>query len=374
MEKEQPESDFSHQLGERLCAIRKRAKLSLRAVARKIARESKTYYTLLHRLERGKIARPSITLIAKYLAACGATFSDILEVLNTVTTPASEPAIKATPAIQAASEDLAEPLRTEVRQIDQRLTRLKPEESLKQRLNRIRRMTKNRILRTLLEDTLYDIITSEQAKGIEYEKLARLCQYGRKIFAIHLRTRTRPERRMRLLELERDRSKGLNLPEEGVVTVEDAIRELYHELKKQGLLDEELKQLPIPPGLKNIPLPAPVRAEKRLLLARQRLRIEREREKAGAGIAIFLEMNKELKLENLDNRLRGWAMDFINRLFNTAVRFDSAPEQRQRQLSQLVENSQHPDLASRLLDLFEKTYPRYRHLALPDKTQPQEKP
>ncbi|MGQ9708310.1 MAG: helix-turn-helix domain-containing protein [bacterium] len=361
MEAAQSDSGLSLQLGKRLRQIRKKARLSLRAVARRIGRESKSYFTLLYRLEKGKIARPSINLIADYLRACGATFSDISDILNQTQKPAPPPNQK----IHLATENLPEPLKTEARQLDERLSKTRPEQSLENRLNRIRRMLKNRILRTLLEDTLYNVITAPEAGDIEYEKLAELCRYGRKLFSIHLCNRTRPERRKQLLDRERNRTRAHNLPEAGLNAIDEAIETLYQEMEKQQLLTLDLNNLTIPANLQNIPLHAPIRAEKKLLLEKQRMRLERESIRANVGIAIFLEMNRELRLENLDYKPRAWAIDFINRLFLTALNFEDQPEEQRRQLNQLVESSAHPELALRLLSRFKKIYPKYRHLTTP---------
>ncbi|MEO0050337.1 MAG: transcriptional regulator [candidate division WOR-3 bacterium] len=353
------EGEVVRQIGERLRQIRKRAGLSLRRVALRLGQESKGYYTYLQRLEKGRIRRPSINLIAQYLAGCQASFSDIIDILNQAVKLSLKGETAGREVINQETENLPEPLRTEIRQIDERLGERRAEPIAK-RVERVKRMTQNRIIRTLLEETLYGIITAPEAKEVEFEKLAGLCQFGRRVFSILKRTRNSPERGKGLIQRERKWAERQNLPESGVTTVLDEVRALYQEMEKQGIFAGQK----LPEVLQKPCLPAPVKAEKRLLLEKQEMGFARERKKATAAGAIFVEMNRELKVENMDLKTRRWVMELINQLSSTAIEFDSKPEELERRFSELIAKSPDPQFARQVLLLFQNTYPKYRALAI----------
>ncbi|MEO0071587.1 MAG: helix-turn-helix transcriptional regulator [candidate division WOR-3 bacterium] len=354
---------FVCKLGGRLREIRKRAGLTLNSLSQRLAPGSKSYHHILQRLEKGKIKSPSINLIAQYLAGCGASFADIIDILNRATKVPLKTGTEGAALLTQATETLPEPLKTEVREVDRHLSKLKIE-PIEKRLNRAKRMAQNRIIRTLLEDTLYQIITAPEAKEIEFEKLAGLCHLGRKLFSIFKRTRNNLARRTRLMEKLIRRAKYQDLPESGVSTVLEKINHLFQEMEENGIFEENFTWQKLPEDWLKPLLPAPVRAEKRIVLEREKGRIQREKERAGVGITIFLEMNRQLKVENLDHKTRGWVMEFINRLFKIAVELDSNPLEMERRFAELLSQSPDPDLAQKTLDLFKTTYPKYRQKAI----------
>ena len=68
-------------LGTRLREIRQKAKLSQAEVARRMGHGSAGYRSLVCRLEKGKVSRPGVALVTKYLTACGASLSDIEDLM-----------------------------------------------------------------------------------------------------------------------------------------------------------------------------------------------------------------------------------------------------------------------------------------------------
>ncbi len=343
---------FLRTLGAHLRQIRKKANLTLKQLAQKIAPDAPGYYIILHRLETGKIKNPSIITIANYLTACNASFNEIIELLNrsATITPKTE-----TPP------DLTQPTET------------LPQNRLNRRPDRIKQLLQNRLLRTILEDTLYRIITAPEAEQIDHEKLTQLCHYGRKIFQTYLSTRDDQDRRTRLLLKQRDRIKELDLPSAGIETIEQEIKNLYAEIEKQGLLNPGQDLLWIISELKTRALPASIRAEKRLILEKHRAETEKKKRIAGTAAVIFEEINRELKTENLDPQTRLWAIELLHQLTTTALQLESDPEKQKQELNRLLSDAPYPELARTILQLFEKTYPRYRHLAVPDENKLQEK-
>ncbi|UCG43756.1 MAG: helix-turn-helix domain-containing protein, partial [candidate division WOR-3 bacterium] len=68
-------------LGIRLREIRQKAKLSQAEAARRMGHGSAGYRSLVCRLEKGKVSRPGVALVTKYLTACGASLSDIEDLM-----------------------------------------------------------------------------------------------------------------------------------------------------------------------------------------------------------------------------------------------------------------------------------------------------
>ena len=365
MAKKRIPADFARKLGKRLRELRKKAKLTLKELAEKIAPDAPGYYVLLHRLETGKIKNPTVITVANYLTACNATFNELSDLLNQSAQVKSQAVTK--DQVQLMTENLAEPLKTEIRQIDQRLSKTLPGQSVNQRLERVQRMIKNRLFRIRLEDTLYRFITAPEAKDYQPEELAELCRYGRKIFNIYLGTHNQEDRRRQLLARARNRLAEEHRALAGIDLIEQEIKNLYLEVANQGLITADLSRLLLISELKSLPLAAPIRAEKRLALEKQRAEIEQARRIAGTAAVIFNKINQELKVENLDYQTRLWAIEFTRQLTATALQFESDLQEQQRQLYCLLLNARYPDLARRLFELFEKTYPRYRQLALPEK-------
>jgi transcriptional regulator with XRE-family HTH domain len=75
---------FVAALGVRLRELRQGAGLSLVELAHLMGREP-SFYSHLSRLEHGRFKYPSLVLVADYLRACRASFSDLLPVLSTYT-------------------------------------------------------------------------------------------------------------------------------------------------------------------------------------------------------------------------------------------------------------------------------------------------
>lgn len=350
--------EFVRQIGAGLRLIRKRAGLNLKQLARQIAPESESYFRHLSRLERGEIKRPSINLIAEYLTACGSSFSEIIDILNQATRSLSRGELKARASVVRAIAKVPEPLKTEIQEIDRRLARIAPE-SVEKRVARAKMMLKNRIHRSFLEDTLYSVITAPEVKELPKEKIAGLCRWGRKVFVLLKRTRNAPARRERLLPKEREQAAAQDLPDAGITAMAEAVMNLFNEMEKQGLFQENLDHIP-----EQVKLQPPVRAEKRVSEEREQEQIDRAKDRAYAHSRVFLDMNREIRVDLMEPKRRALVMDIIQRLFNIAVEFNADPEEKERRFNELINSSLDPDLARDLYNRFLTVFPKYREKAL----------
>jgi len=73
---------FTMEMGIRLRQLRARKGLSQSELAVRMGLRGKGSWSLVSRLERGRIASPSLMLVTHYLNACGALFSELYDVLT----------------------------------------------------------------------------------------------------------------------------------------------------------------------------------------------------------------------------------------------------------------------------------------------------
>ncbi len=83
MEPEKHAFRFTPELGQRLRELRLETGLKQAEVAAKMGKTGTGARSIISRLELGRAAHPTLTLIADYLDACGATFTDIADLLST---------------------------------------------------------------------------------------------------------------------------------------------------------------------------------------------------------------------------------------------------------------------------------------------------
>jgi transcriptional regulator with XRE-family HTH domain len=93
---------FDAELGARLRALRERAGLSQRALARAMGRESAGWYQLLGRLERGVYPNPGLALVVDYLRVCRASLADIADLLDRYTSLPLKAEVRSRAAVRAA--------------------------------------------------------------------------------------------------------------------------------------------------------------------------------------------------------------------------------------------------------------------------------
>jgi transcriptional regulator with XRE-family HTH domain len=75
-------SGLSCELGSRLRELRQQKGLTQQALAREMGRTGKGAWNVVSRLETGRFPHPSVSLVAEYLCACRASFTDISPVLD----------------------------------------------------------------------------------------------------------------------------------------------------------------------------------------------------------------------------------------------------------------------------------------------------
>ncbi len=195
--------EFTPELGERLRGLRLQAGLSQNAVARMMGRLGRKSSTLISRLESGKNRCPTLGLIADFLKACGATFSDISDVLDQYT--------------------IGSPV------AGKRKRKRKPK-TREERIEQVKRYGASLRRKKRLEDRLFELLMDKELpEGTEVKK--RIAEFGRNCFRARERTRrTAQEERGKLLARQ-----GIGKSEAD--RIEQAMAELFQQMDESGELD-----------------------------------------------------------------------------------------------------------------------------------------
>ncbi len=203
---------FTPDLGRRLRQIRIHAGLKQDEVARLMGRTGRSSSSLISRLELGKARYPTFGLIADYLKACGASFSDLGDVLDQYTTGLGEKA-------------LAELKR-------KRRPKKKKPQTIQERVEQVMRSFGSLGKKQRLEDRLYELFKQEgMPRAFGHRK--RLAEYGRKVFSALERARqARSVAEDRILA-----DKGID--KDTVERVGKAVAELFEEMERTGALDHK---------------------------------------------------------------------------------------------------------------------------------------
>ncbi|MEO0080917.1 MAG: helix-turn-helix transcriptional regulator [candidate division WOR-3 bacterium] len=185
---------FSSELGKRLRELRERAGLKQAEVAFRMGRHSSN---LVSRLELGKPKFPTLGLIADFLAACGASFRDVADLLDR---PGAE-----------------------------RPKRKPRPKTLEQRIALIRKKAAPLGRQRALEDWLYSVVKSEgmPKKFVERKKLI---ESGRRIFRLM-------EQARRGIEAEKKALISSGISEKVADDLEAAVQVCLNNLAESGDLD-----------------------------------------------------------------------------------------------------------------------------------------
>ena len=108
---------FPQELAERLVSLRKARKLTQQQLAVLMGRTGMNNGTI-SRLETGRFPSPSLRLVADYLRACRADFSDILDILKRYTAQPTAVEKEGTARVRAVAKNLPPKVATEVVKYD----------------------------------------------------------------------------------------------------------------------------------------------------------------------------------------------------------------------------------------------------------------
>jgi transcriptional regulator with XRE-family HTH domain len=240
---------FRPEFGARLRTLRKRRKLSLRALALLMDRDRPGSFNLPAKLERGDLRFPSLGLVADYLRACGARTSDVADLLDDYL--ARPPALrqKADAAVADALKSLPEPVRRAMLKWDKATADVREAKAAAEPQKKKPRVETDR-------ERVFRIIWSfihanwnEEFEGRLYVAMLKVkdevprsrrkdaCRHGRRMFGVLTRYYKTEKRRQSTLALVQRRAKADGFPDEVVSALLQAATEAYTALAVSGRLD-----------------------------------------------------------------------------------------------------------------------------------------
>ena len=244
MSRPSPKSSLSlsEKLRLRLRELRKRAGLTQAELVRRMGRKDKLG-TQVCWLETGRRASPSLRLIADYLRACGAGFSDISDILDEYTSQPTEVETEGRAAVVRFVETLPTEVERRVDAYDIKTSvpaRFKgvPPEPPDKRLEKCRKLAAAWLLRQRLEDKLHETLGQADMRPASLVR-AHLASHGRTVWGILRRTRkAKPGKRKKLLEEAHEKMvKARVTTEQAIVRIEEVTTRLFRELEASGELD-----------------------------------------------------------------------------------------------------------------------------------------
>lgn len=226
---------WSKELGAALRVLRERSGLTQAQVAEAMGGLGKTGRIAVGRLETGRVAQPGFGLVADYLRACGASFTDLAPALDAYT---SQPTI-ATAQVAAFAQNLAKALPPKPAAQLERYTiktRAAGDSTVPtdERFARLRRTARSLVLRQRLETLLHGIVSR---LGVTLPEFGKLCAYGRAVWGALGRVRRKrgADFAGAIAEVEAKHVHA-GTPEQRTA-VRSAVTELFEHLAQSGEMD-----------------------------------------------------------------------------------------------------------------------------------------
>ena len=242
---------FGPEFGARLRALRKAHGLSLRELAILMDRQTPGYYSLLARLERGKVTSPSFSVVADYLRACGAGFENLQDLLGKYTSQPPVARQRADAAVADTLKTLPEPVRKAMLKWDKATAdarearaaaetgKKKPQvESDQQRVHRIIWSFIHANWNEEFEARLYVAILKVKDK-VPRSRRKDACRHGRKMFGILTRYYAADKRKQAALARAQARAREDGFSDEVISALLQAATEAYTTLLLSCRLDWE---------------------------------------------------------------------------------------------------------------------------------------
>ena len=382
---------FPKEIGMRLRELRLRAGLSQAAVAHLMGRRGKKAGTLVTRLEKGRLAFPSIALVADYLRAVRRGFADILDFLDAYT---SRP-----PALDVAVEEQIRELRLpravenklahyDVKtEMDRRLSKgRKREVSAEVRLERARKLGAAWMQRRKLEAWLREAMAEVEGGGTMATRFI-LSVHGRRVWGILKRTRSSGDLTL-ALKNSKDRAEQLaaalaaaiaenSAPEQSVRYIQDTVTELFNVMEKAGELDFVPTMLQLDEERARAKQEAKRRAQDAKPLPSQRYGSAKPpsgqlkggdptgNQRMQALYAMQREVVAELEAEKMPTEVRTGVISAFWPAFDICRETMDKPEERERRLEALCARARHPAETRRAVARFVYYFEKLRHDWLP---------
>jgi transcriptional regulator with XRE-family HTH domain len=351
--------EFPVELGRRLRQLREKRGLTQAMLASLMGRTGKNSYSLVSRLECGQTRFPTMALIADYLRACGAGFKDIDDILKkyTAQVPASQK--KGAEAVDRLTTGLPGRVRKGILRYDRKRTfaqrwptrrQVKAAENRpghkhvtrrvvnsEERVERVRKMFANRFRKQTLENKMYEVL-KDMGDEVPAMIRAELCEHGRKVFDILMRTRDSLARRQKQLHKEKENATAVKVAPEALARMADAAEKVYRWLELNNKLDwlPSASELGVLAHTTKVFLT--VKADVRLAGEEQEKLLGYGKKLGGARSMIWLEVCRDLEKEGMS---ADWQTRFfqtwIQQVFDIVVRTEPG-EERDRQVEEVVKN------------------------------------
>jgi len=235
-------------LGAKLRQVRLWAGLSLEELVRRMNR-SKGYISRISRLERGRFAQPSISLILDFLRVCGASVSDLSPVFDPYTSRPVPLDVKGREQVKAATRMLPVKLANKLESYDIKTAvarRFSGEPPLEpdERELRIRRQARTWLERGAVDNALRPEMENLGVRGFTVVRKFAF-DYGHKVFSILKRTQPREDakpnwrtksRETRLAEAEQKAIEHQVIPVEGLRLIQKRTVQAFDRLDRFGVI------------------------------------------------------------------------------------------------------------------------------------------
>ncbi len=229
---------MTEELGQRLRSLRKRAGLTQRELAGRVS--PGWARSLVGKLEAGRYENPGLGLVADFLRACRASFSDIADLLDEYTSqplPVEKEGRKAvTKVIEALPEQIGkQALAYDIKTTVARRAEGKPPLSSEERVKRVVNLAAAASRRKRL-DILVKYLEGEIGHGLAATDRQYLHLLARKLWGALSSTRGKPEH-ARLRRMARVVGEGVAahvLSEKDVRLVRDRVVELFDKMEATG--------------------------------------------------------------------------------------------------------------------------------------------
>ena len=234
---------FDAELGMRLRELRLKAGLTQDALAVAMGRFGKRSGNHIGELETGKKQQPSLAIVADYLRACRASFSDIAELLDEYTRQPVVLEVRVRAGIERAARDL--PPAAAQQAISYDIKHERPETGLvpdsvrtAKRVLRFRRNAAQAIQREDVDRVLRKAVNEAGVRPV-HVTVEMLRNHGHKYFAALRRMRrATPEKRdAELAEIEEKAVAATGLPRPAIQYIQAAVRREFDEMLTSGALD-----------------------------------------------------------------------------------------------------------------------------------------
>ncbi len=332
---------MTKELGLRLRSLRKRASLTQAELARLAG--ASLDQALVSRLESGRHSNPTLSLVAHYLRACRASFSEIADLLDAYTSQPLPVEKRGSEAVARVTEALPEQIGKQVRNYDIKTTvarrfEKKPPLSSEERMMRVVNLAAAASRRKRL-DILVKHLETEVGHGLVTTERQYLHLLARKFWGALSSTRGRLAH-VRLTRMARVVGEGVAahvLSEKDVRLVRDRVVELFSRMETTGAFGAE---------------PAPRPRRKPTWLDRQKRMLTPEMLKRQAYITTALSA-ATAAVQTPDRTTEEWVAwdNWLTSLASDA--YDTLPgtPEREKVLADALEKCKNKDLARKLAAL-----------------------